>query len=317
MRVWFLNVGHGDCTIIQHASGRITMVDINNSQDYDPESREELVEEQAAAYGNGFLSRYLAEAAVEEAEAQELTDPVAFFKKTFGNQPVFRFILTHPDLDHMRGLANLFRNVPVLNFWDTRNTKPTPSYRSSADKEDWEFYQALRSGQVSGVGVPKYYHRGDALFAFAKDQSGGFGGDELEILSPTSQIVRTCNGAGRSNDLSTVLRVSYAGRSLLLPGDAESLAWGAMVQHYGKALRADALKASHHGRLSGFDLDALKLIRPRFVVLSVGRKPSTDAQRRYSNHCARAISTRRHGNISCRVDANGNWAWTAERNTDT
>ena len=46
LRVHFLNVGHGDCTIISHPSGRLTMIDINNSQDYDSESFTELVKEE-------------------------------------------------------------------------------------------------------------------------------------------------------------------------------------------------------------------------------------------------------------------------------
>jgi competence protein ComEC len=32
LRIHFLNVGHGDCTIISHPSGRLTMIDINNSK---------------------------------------------------------------------------------------------------------------------------------------------------------------------------------------------------------------------------------------------------------------------------------------------
>ena len=31
IKVHFLNVGHGDCTIIEHESGRLSMIDINNS----------------------------------------------------------------------------------------------------------------------------------------------------------------------------------------------------------------------------------------------------------------------------------------------
>ena len=46
LRVHFLNVGNGDCTIISHPSGRLTMIDINNSQDYDSESFTELVKEE-------------------------------------------------------------------------------------------------------------------------------------------------------------------------------------------------------------------------------------------------------------------------------
>jgi len=38
VRVHFLNVGHGDCTLIEHASGRLTMIDINNGDDLDPDS---------------------------------------------------------------------------------------------------------------------------------------------------------------------------------------------------------------------------------------------------------------------------------------
>jgi hypothetical protein len=45
LRIRFLNVGHGDCTIISHPSGRLTMIDINNSQDYDEESFQELLKE--------------------------------------------------------------------------------------------------------------------------------------------------------------------------------------------------------------------------------------------------------------------------------
>ena len=34
-RIHFLNVGRGDCTIIEHAGGNITMIDINNSDSLD------------------------------------------------------------------------------------------------------------------------------------------------------------------------------------------------------------------------------------------------------------------------------------------
>lgn len=35
LTVHFLNVGHGECSLIAHPSGRLTMVDINTSHDYD------------------------------------------------------------------------------------------------------------------------------------------------------------------------------------------------------------------------------------------------------------------------------------------
>lgn len=150
MKVWFLNVGHGDCTVIEHASGRLTMVDINNSQDYDPESRQSLARELQETYG------YVDTVLIEEAENRELDCPVTFFTSMFPNRPLFRFVLTHPDLDHMRGLKNLFDQVQVYNFWDSANRKPAPDFQSDADREDWNFYQQLRAGGVAGITVRNF-----------------------------------------------------------------------------------------------------------------------------------------------------------------
>lgn len=313
MKVWFLNVGHGDCTLIEHASGRLTMIDINNSQDYDPETRQEILSEQSG--GKTLLASFMDWAAVEATEARELTDPVDFLKTNFPGRPLWRFILTHPDLDHMRGLKKLLDHVRVQTFWDTKHTKPTPTFRGAADREDWEAYQSLRTGKSSAYGAVgvRIYHRGDALYAFGADEFGG-GGDNIQILSPTPQLVQTCNQRGLSNDLSYVLRVSHAGRSLLLPGDAEALAWDQLVQFYGQGLQSDVLKASHHGRDSGFHAAAMKMIQPAVVISSVGRKPSTDAHSRYRNCGCRSVSTRRHGNIFMQVDDLGRVTWDLQRN---
>src|SRR5262245_11839644 len=133
LRVHFLNVGHGDCTIIKHPSGRLTMIDVNNSQDFDAETYAEELEEERKKQRNpyafglggsllggnaglGILSEY---AAVADRAKRELTDPIAFLKTTYPNQKLWRFILTHPDLDHMRGLKALYENVGFENFWDT------------------------------------------------------------------------------------------------------------------------------------------------------------------------------------------------------
>ena len=42
LTVYFLNVGHGECTLIEHPSGRLTMVDINTSHEYDWNTRQEI-----------------------------------------------------------------------------------------------------------------------------------------------------------------------------------------------------------------------------------------------------------------------------------
>jgi len=176
----------------------------------------------------------------------------------------------------MRGLKRLNETIGFANFWDTNHTKPQPDFRDDADREDWAFYQELRSGNA-GLS-PKNFVRGDKLFAFAAEEDGQAGGDNIEILSPTNALIHSCNLAGKSNDLSIVLQVKHAGRSVLLPGDAEDEAWNNMVAYYGGSLKSDFLKASHHGRDSGYNHSALKLIDPVLtftVTLAHDRSHST------------------------------------------
>jgi competence protein ComEC len=365
LRIHFLNVGHGDCTIIRHPSGRLTMIDINNSQEFDADTfAEELKEEERkstnlsvlgslfnstpplpivggglgllgttnplsgtgglgmrspgtnllmgllagemAGPRQGTLSDYIA---VQERQKRELTDPIDFVKKTYPNQRLWRFVLTHPDLDHMRGLKRLKEQVGFDNFWDTRHTKPTPNFRGDADREDWQFYQSLRrDGQGTRV---HYFTRGDNQFAFGLEA----GSDAIELLSPSPEVVATCNSLGKSNDLSLVLRVYHASRSVLLPGDAEDLAWNEMRRIYGARLKSSFLKASHHGRDSGLNTEALKLIDPQITFVSVGRKPDTDASYRYRQITGKRVaSTRYYGNIELRLHNDGSMEWFVQHN---
>jgi competence protein ComEC len=308
MRVWFLNVGHGDCTIIEHPSGRLTMIDINNSQNYDEVSYQQLLAEETASYGL-FTSRAVIEEAARQKMARELVDPIAFFKQTFPNRSLHRFILTHPDFDHFRGLKRLFENVNVINFWDTANTRACASFKTDADREDWAFYQALRAGKVEGVTLLKP-RPGSSAWAYGPMEDG----DDIEILSPSADLLKSANDAQDWNELSLVVRVNYAGRSVLLPGDAEGWAWEELVATYGEALRSTVLKASHHGRLSGFHLEAVQTIAPLVTVASVGRKPQTDAHAHYCRQCSNVWSTRYYGTLCLTVSPNGGCNWTAERN---
>jgi len=323
LRVHFLNVGHGDCTIIEHPSGRLTMVDVNNSQSYDVETRNELLAEEVGKLtpASAFLwsspfstvadadRRIVASGVVEAKAKRELTDPVQYMRDRFAGRSLYRFVLTHPDLDHMRGLRRIHDTIGFANFWDTANIKPEPSFRSGADREDWEFYRRMQAD-----GRHRLYGRGASAFAFGKDANGYPGGDGIEILSPDPEIVGACNTRGLSNDISIVLRIHHAGRTVLLPGDVESLAWDNMVDTYGGRLKSDFLKASHHGRDTGYHLEALQHIRPAMTFVSVGRKPATDASGKYRGQSRQVASTRYYGNIVLTIHDDGKWGWSVQHN---
>jgi len=319
LRVHFLNVGHGDCTVIKHPSGRLTMIDVNSCQQYDRRSEQTIFEEEllalqraggGGAYGllTALKEREKAYELVNTRAKRELTDPINFMKRMYPGQSLFRFILTHPDLDHMRGLRRLHEEIGFFNFWDTANDKSVTSFRSEADKIDWAFYQDIRS--AGG----KMYTQGDSLYAFAKEWDGRPGGDSIEILSPTREIVGICNTNGRFNDISLVIRVHHASRSVLLPGDVEAATWDSMVMQHGYRLKSCFLKASHHGRDSGYHSQALRLINPEMTFVSVGQKPATDASSKYRQQCPKVASTRFYGDIELRVHNNGQYEWFVNRN---
>src|SRR6266567_5056974 len=102
----FLNVGQGDCTIIQFPSGRVAMIDVHNLKCFDPTTKAEKLQRfhesleyitYLSAEGRAAADqRFLAE------EEAQLTDPLAFYDATIGpTRDIFRMIITHPDMDHM------------------------------------------------------------------------------------------------------------------------------------------------------------------------------------------------------------------------
>src|SRR5947209_1086955 len=127
LKVHFLNVGRGDCTIIEFPSGRIGIVDIDNLKILDPSTQEELLEEyhRSSEY---TLARMRNPAVAKRAEinflksvASKLTDPLAYYDAHIGKfKDIHRLIITHPDMDHMTGLFRLYRQDPnknIQNFW--------------------------------------------------------------------------------------------------------------------------------------------------------------------------------------------------------
>jgi len=308
--VHFLNVGHGDCTIVEHPSGRITIIDIHNGEEIDDDSENEILSEFGWSKISLEVAKLLGTSKQQLLEKAGYniprTNPIDFLKSEYPQKTVYRYIQTHPDIDHMSGLKALSSSIGIYNFWDTDNTKSMSSFhpfRARTDKDDWDEYQRLRDGNGVNVFQNK---RGSVGQYWAKDDHDG-PGDAIEILSPTSSLVTDCDGRKDWNNMSYVLRLKHAGRSVILGGDAEETAWKNIVAEYDIALGGvSVLKASHHGRHSGFHEPAVEIMKPALTVLSVGKKPETDAHQDYTKHSDMVWSTRWKGNVTIRIDDHGN-----------
>lgn len=302
----FLNVGHGDCTFVEFPSGRLMMIDINNSKSLPEDDIEALAE-------NAGISQYaFKHMATQGSRSWEqyyeslLVDPYEYYSEHFAGQSVFRYIQTHPDMDHMSGLHRFFwqEGVELQNFWDTAHKKELDENSFTKGRfayVDWAVYNCLRlgvgpegsNGQSSSHKVIKA-ERGDTA-SFWKE-------DGIQVLSPTAELVSACNEAEDYNDCSYVVKISHAGRHVILPGDAEKASWGSILSHYSKEdLQCDILKASHHGRMSGYHEEAVEAMGPDTVICSVGKKPSTDASSEYARVANRVLSTRYNGSIKVHI----------------
>ena len=303
LELWFVNVGHGDSTIIRFPSGRLAIVDINNGKALDERSVAELCE----FLGVSPLSYRLAcrvggseQYALKDYEAL-LEDPVDVLKRECPGEDVFRFIATHPDMDHLSGLYRLSvqeASIAILNFWDTANTKAMTAadFKDTRyDPRDWAEYKRLGSGDA-GVKVLQNYRGAEGQY---------WTDDGVVILTPTRSIVEDANEREDWNHLSYVLKIVYGGTSVILPGDATTKSQNDLVDVFGDGLRATILKAPHHGRDSAYCDDFVRLVEPDYTIVSVGKKPDNDASNKYRKHSKKVYSTRFNGTIHAQLWPDG------------
>jgi len=274
LELHFINVGKGNCTIIDFPSGRLSVIDIDDSR----------------AVASAQMAKMLREGKAA------LTDPIDYILSTFPNREIFRFILTHPDMDHMSGIKSLFMKKSVRNFWDTPNKKPDPGNwgQSPYDKNDWDFYQNLRR-ETEGVTVVKPLRDQKAECCWVQDG--------IHILSPSSDLVEKAEEDENYDHLSYVLMDEYAGQRVLLGGDATVLAWENILDHYDYDLEVDVLLASGHGSSNHVSPKILDVLRPRLIIVSVaeGVDYDYDTYKRYG----RVLSTKHFGNIRVRIKDSG------------
>ena len=193
--VHFLNVGDGDCSVIKHLSDNITVIDICNGND----------DSVTKAYESLSLQGNYNQKA-------HPVNPIKYIQDlniTYIN----RFILTHPDMDHMDGIKRLFSEFKVGNLWDTDNNKTIDrSDFGSYKSEDWDFYQKRRKEKntlflLDGA-TGKYFNRDDQ----------GYGGDNLQIFCPTQELIEEANRNGNYNDASYVILYNENGKRFCLLG---------------------------------------------------------------------------------------------------
>src|SRR5690606_28642234 len=164
---------------------------------------------------------------------------------------------------------------------------------AGAGSEVGQYGELLRLARVQGtrlVGPAELCGRPRSL-----------GGARLEVLGPCP----VHPGAGL-NDNSLVIRVSLGSRSILFTGDAER-EQEARLLAAGVDLRADLLKAGHHGSDSSSSLAFLRAVSPRWATISCGVRNRFDHPRevtlaRFAELGIAALRTDRSGSLQFVTD---------------
>lgn len=261
----FLNVLEGDCNIIQHGSGRITVMDVSNAYN----EQDTATEKAAKASLTRELKRLRTNVPsfkTNYGQKLEPDNPIEYLKNNIGTDQIFRFIISHPDMDHLDGIKDLYTEFTPLNTWDTDNNKEIDSDTSFAgyNKEDWEFYTQLRAGNITSTNRLTYFD--------SNPRSEFWNKDGLNILCPSKSLLNQANETGDYNDASYALLYKvkkFDGGSwkILLAGDTHNDSWEHIIRNHEEDVsNIDVLLAPHHGRDSGRNYDFLDVLQPRVTL---------------------------------------------------
>ena len=253
-KIHFLNVKQGDCFFLERPSGRLTLIDICGGNIPIEDISEAKV---AVSRSEKLLGNY--------AMCSKPTNPIRYLESK-GLKNIWRFILTHPDMDHMDGIKQLFDTKTVEHFWDCgiRRDKPDFATGSPYLEDDWNFYEDLISGKVDGTKTISPRAGDKGKFWNADDGNKKGYGDYISIVSPNESIVTSANDSGDINDASYVIVYRSSAGRIIFSGDSNDKTWEYILEnHRDLVSEAAVLFAPHHGRKSDRDYSFLDVVKPR------------------------------------------------------
>jgi len=213
--VTFIDVGQGDAAFIQCPNGRTVLIDGGGEESDKGRGYDRI--------GKMVLLPFLRKQGVNELDL---------------------VIATHPHADHIAGLNEVLKSVPVKNLVDNGEVFNSPAYsryRELIEKNKIK-YATGRAGMK--------LHLADGVVG--------------QVLWPTD-----LNGSTNGNSI--VFRLAYGTTSFLFTGDLDNESEDRLLG-LGEPLHSTFLKVGHHGSATSTSDEFLAAVSPRVAIISVGKR---------------------------------------------
>ncbi len=269
----FLDVGQGDAAVVEAPGGGVLVIDAGG-----------LPVPALPISGDPF-------------------DPgervVAPYLHLRGHRHIDLLIASHPHPDHIAGMAALLEAFTVGELWTA--WPPEGPATSGGEHPDPAFQRLLAAAARRGVPV-------------TRPRPLTIGGLHIQPIAPCAgpPCAITPYTGLRHNDNSLVLRLSYAGRTLLFPGDIELPGELLLLDAHDRGLpvSADLLKVPHHCSRTSSSESLLREVAPRVAVCSLGLRnqygfPAREVVARYQQAGVALFRTDQAGAVQAVVTPGG------------
>jgi competence protein ComEC len=249
MRANFINVGHGDSSLVQ-------------------------------IYEKGFQNSW--HGILVDANSEDAPVDIAKYLKDKGTQNLLHVIITHPHWDHMSGLFDIVdAGIKIHNIWECKYKHD--SYES---KDYRKLIEKLKKG---GTIVYKPTASTNPVNLTSSTKAYFFGPpstekDDIHDASIVIKLVHDYEQDGKKGRGS----ILFGGDAECKQSEnGADCAWDRIYKNYKAYLDSSVLHASHHGSINGCHEEAVKSINPYHTIISVGNKhglPDSKAVKIYEKY---------------------------------
>lgn len=164
----------------------------------------------------------------------------------FYDRSIDMIIESHPDSDHINGLAEILKRFDVDAVMESGVNSDNPAYQ--------EIQKIIKEKNIKNI-----LGRKDMKINLGK-------GAYVDILFPDRDVFGL-----DTNDASIVARLVYGENEFLFAGDSPKKMENYLTSVFGKNLQSDVLKISHHGSDTSTSEQFLGYVNPKYAIISVAK----------------------------------------------